>query len=53
MIRTAAGPTLASALRLVSSGTVDLDELAAGPAIGTAWTLDRDGQLTAPELECV
>jgi len=52
MIRTAAGPTINAALRLVANGGVDLDRLAATRAAeAPAWLLDRDGGLTAPESE--
>ncbi len=51
MMRTASGPLLAAALRLVASGAVDLDAPAAVGGRFAAWTLERDGSLVAPETE--
>jgi phosphoribosylglycinamide formyltransferase-1 len=51
MMRTASGPLLAAALKLVSTGVVDLDELASvDPRDSTPWLLDRHGFLLAPEV---
>jgi phosphoribosylglycinamide formyltransferase 1 len=52
MMRTASGPLVAAALRLVASGAVDLDVLAtAGSDTNTPWLLERHGFLLAPEVE--
>jgi folate-dependent phosphoribosylglycinamide formyltransferase PurN len=51
MMRTAAGPLVASALRLVSNGAVDLDALADASEPDTPWLLERHGFLLAPEVE--
>jgi phosphoribosylglycinamide formyltransferase 1 len=49
MIRSASGPLLSAALRLVCSGMVDLDELAAhDPATVTPWLVDDKGRMTPP-----
>ena len=46
MIRAASGPLLASALRLIADGTVDLRALAAAdPAAVTPWTVDPHGHI--------
>jgi folate-dependent phosphoribosylglycinamide formyltransferase PurN len=51
MMRTASGPLMAAALRLVANGTVDLDGLAAADAQrSTPWLLERHGFLMAPEV---
>lgn len=51
MMRTVSGPLLAAALKLVSSGAVDLDELAeVDPRDSPPWLLDRHGSLLAPEV---
>lgn len=50
MMRTAAGPLMAAALRLIASGAVDLDELAAcESSAATTWMLDQGGILLAPD----
>jgi len=51
MMRTAAGPLVAAALRLVSTGAVDLDALAVAAQDDTPWLLERHGFLLAPEVE--
>ena len=52
MMRTAAGPLVSAALRLVSTGAVDLDALAGVEGWATTpWVLDRHGFLFAPEVE--
>ena len=52
MMRTASGPMLAAALRLVAGGVVDLDRLGSAAAVESVpWTLSQRGSLTAPELE--
>jgi folate-dependent phosphoribosylglycinamide formyltransferase PurN len=52
MMRTASGPLLSAALRLIATGGVDLDRLAAiEPRAGASWWLDPYGLLTTPELE--
>lgn len=52
MMRTASGPLVAAALRLVSAGGIDLERLAsAGDVSGHSWTLERDGSLVAPARE--
>ena len=54
MMRTASGPLVAAALRLIATGAIDLDALAAaGPNAGWAWVLERHGILFAPEAELV
>src|SRR4051812_48830807 len=54
MARTASGPLLEAALRLVATGAVDLDALAAVAATdSSAWLLSQHGFLMAPELEAV
>jgi folate-dependent phosphoribosylglycinamide formyltransferase PurN len=54
MMRTAAGPLMAAALRLIATGAVDLDELAsADSSSAPPWLLAADGDLMAPELELV
>jgi phosphoribosylglycinamide formyltransferase 1 len=51
MMRTAAGPLMAATLRLVSTGTIDLDDLAGtGAAASSPWLLDQHGFLLAPEV---
>jgi folate-dependent phosphoribosylglycinamide formyltransferase PurN len=52
MRRTVSGPLVAAALRLISTGGVDLDELAAH-GVSSPWMLDRLGWLHAPEQEPV
>jgi hypothetical protein len=51
MQRTASGPLMAAALRLVSGGAVDLDAIAAGDGVVTPWLLERNEHLRAPTLE--
>ena len=52
MLRTAAGPLISAALRLISTGAVDLDALGnVEGAATTPWVLDRHGFLLAPEVE--
>jgi folate-dependent phosphoribosylglycinamide formyltransferase PurN len=47
MIRAAAGALLASALRLIADGLVDLHALAARPAAtAIPWTVDANGRIT-------
>jgi phosphoribosylglycinamide formyltransferase-1 len=49
MLRTAAGPLMAAALRLIASGRLDLDRIALDdPAETQPWQLDRDGYLLEP-----
>lgn len=49
MIRGASGPLLSSALHLVSSGVVDLDEIGSrDPAMVTPWLVDERGRMTPP-----
>jgi len=50
MIREASGPLLSSALRLVSSGGVDLDRLAGRESASVLpWLVDQCGRMTPPE----
>jgi len=49
MMRTASGPLIASALRLVTSGAADLDAMAAAANRGAPWLLERHGFLFAPD----
>lgn len=52
MMRTASGPLVNAALRLIATGGVDLDALAAAPSGDHApWVLDQHGFLLAPEVE--
>lgn len=52
MMRTSSGPLLEAALRLIASGGVDLDLLAAvAPAESAPWLLSQHGFLMAPEME--
>jgi phosphoribosylglycinamide formyltransferase-1 len=51
MMRTASGPLMASALRLMSAGAVDLDALAAGDGHPAPWLLERPDCLLAPTLD--
>jgi|SRR6266487_1105483 len=52
MMRTASGPLVSAALRLIAAGAIDLDTLASGGAHAeTPWVLDRQGCLTAAALE--
>jgi folate-dependent phosphoribosylglycinamide formyltransferase PurN len=51
MQRTASGPLMAAALRLISGGAVDLDAIAAGDGVVTPWLLERNEHLRAPTLE--
>jgi phosphoribosylglycinamide formyltransferase 1 len=54
MLRTVSGPLVAAALRLIASGAVDLNALAAGDRRSNSpWLLDRHGFLLAPEVDCV
>jgi len=49
MMRTASGPLMAAALRLIASGRIDLDAWARQPPVDARpWTLDRDGYLLEP-----
>jgi folate-dependent phosphoribosylglycinamide formyltransferase PurN len=49
MIRSASGPLLSSALKLVAGGEVDLDALSARePSAVTPWLLDEQGRMTPP-----
>ncbi|HZT75892.1 MAG TPA: formyltransferase family protein [Vicinamibacterales bacterium] len=49
MMRTASGPLMAAALRLIATSRIDLDRLAAQrPADCAPWHLDRDGYLLEP-----
>jgi folate-dependent phosphoribosylglycinamide formyltransferase PurN len=50
MMRTAAGPLMAAALRLIASGAVDLGAIAKGNV--SPWLLDRH-DLVAPEADLV
>jgi folate-dependent phosphoribosylglycinamide formyltransferase PurN len=50
MLRTVSGPLIAAALRLASTGAVDLCELSAGMGVAP-WLLDRRGWLHAPVPE--
>jgi phosphoribosylglycinamide formyltransferase 1 len=52
MMQTASGPLIAAALRLVSSGAVNLRELAkVRHAMTSPWKLDEQGSLLAPVTE--
>jgi phosphoribosylglycinamide formyltransferase 1 len=54
MMRTASGPLVDAALRLIATSAVDLDSLATLAAgESTPWQLDRHGSLLAPELALV
>jgi folate-dependent phosphoribosylglycinamide formyltransferase PurN len=54
MMREAAGPVLAAALRLIGTHAVDLDGLAASDGHDqSAWLIDRQGNLHAPNAELV
>jgi folate-dependent phosphoribosylglycinamide formyltransferase PurN len=54
MIREAAGPLLAAALRLIAAHGVSLDDLAASDARDvSAWLIDQAGCLHAPDAELV
>ena len=54
MMRTAAGPLIAAALRLIATGAIDLDAVAEGAADAQSpWHLERHGFLLAPEVELV
>ena len=54
MMRTAAGPLIAAALRLVATGAIDLTTLAErGNDAQPPWLLERHGFLLAPEVELV
>ena len=54
MMRTAAGPLIAAALRLIATGAVNLDALAEGGADAQApWLLERHGFLLAPAVALV
>ena len=53
-MRTAAGPLIAAALRLIATGAIDLDAVAEGAADAQSpWLLERHGFLLAPEVELV
>jgi folate-dependent phosphoribosylglycinamide formyltransferase PurN len=51
MLRTVSGPLVASALRLVATGAVDLDALAREMDGGTPWLLEKHGFLFAPDMD--
>jgi hypothetical protein len=52
MMQAAAGPLMAAALRLVSSGAVTLRDLDKAPrALTNPWQLDEQGSLLAPVSE--
>jgi phosphoribosylglycinamide formyltransferase-1 len=52
MMRTASGPLVGAALRLIATGAIDLDNLAAsGGRSDAPWLLDQHGFLMAPEVE--
>jgi phosphoribosylglycinamide formyltransferase-1 len=54
MMRTAAGPLIAAALRLIATGAVDLGTRAeSGADVQSPWLLERHGFLLAPELDLV
>jgi len=49
MMRTASGPLMAAALRLIATGRIDLDRVARdNPCDVAPWQLDRDGYLVGP-----
>lgn len=49
MMRTASGPLMAAALRLIATGRIDLARIALQKPIESApWELDRDGYLIEP-----
>jgi len=50
MMRSASGPVLSAALRVLADGTADLDALAARePSAVLPWLVDESGRLTPPE----
>jgi phosphoribosylglycinamide formyltransferase-1 len=51
MMRTAAGPLMAAALRLVASGTVDFSSSRPGSPDHACWLLDAQHALHPPEVE--
>ena len=51
MMRTASGPLIAAALRLLATSAVDARALSEAPAIVTPWLLDRHNGLHAPEVQ--
>jgi len=52
MMRTVSGPLVGAALRLIATGAVDLDNLAAsGGRSDGPWLFDQHGFLMAPEVE--
>lgn len=52
MMRTASGPLINAALRLIASGGIDLDALAAAPRADRGpWLLEQQGRLLEPEPE--
>jgi hypothetical protein len=51
MMRTASGPLIASALRLVAHGVIDLDRMAAAVDRSAPWLLEKPGFLRAPDAE--
>jgi phosphoribosylglycinamide formyltransferase 1 len=54
MMRTVSGPLIAAALRLIATGAVDVDALAAADWRSNApWLLDRHGFLLAPDIQCL
>ncbi len=54
MMQAASGPLMAAALRLISTGAVKLRDLAREPSTPvTAWQLDEQGSLLAPDCEPV
>jgi folate-dependent phosphoribosylglycinamide formyltransferase PurN len=48
MKRTASGPLISAALRLVAAGAIELDALSSD--VHVPWELERDGVLLAPEV---
>jgi phosphoribosylglycinamide formyltransferase 1 len=53
MLRTASGPLVASALRLIATAAVDLNAMAISRDAGAPWLLERHGFLFAPEVDFV
>jgi folate-dependent phosphoribosylglycinamide formyltransferase PurN len=53
MLRTVSGPLIASALRLIATGAIDLNDMACSRDAGAPWLLERHGFLFAPEMELV
>ena len=51
MMRTASGPLMAAALRLIATARIDLDRVAReDPAAARPWELDRDGYLVERQV---